>query len=1062
MTPTALSVPEGSNAKYTVVLDAQPSANVTISLSFASGSDEDITVDKTSLTFTTDNWDAAQEVTVSAAEDDDALNSVATIEHTAAGGGYGGVTVSSVTATEADNDNDADAERAALVALYDATDGDNWTNNTNWKSQEPVGDWYGVTVENGVVTELDLNGNNLTGTLPSAIGNLASLKWLSLSHNQLSGSIPVEIGNLTDLGRLYLDSNSLSGAIPAEIGNLTRLHWLLLSSNSLSGEIPSEIGNLTGLGFLIIDSNSLSGAIPAEIWNLTRLQHLSLSINSLSGAIPAEIRNLTSLEVLWGDRNQLSGAIPSEIGDLTRLEALFLGNNQLSGAIPSEIANLTSLEWLLLNDNTELTGELPAGLRLLPITILNIRNTCITTPADSDFQAWLLGIDFSGTDRVCAAGVTVTPTTLSVPEGSNAKYTVVLDTQPSADVTISLSFASGSDEDITVDKTSLTFTTDNWNAAQEVTVSAAEDDDATDGAATIEHSASGGDYGNVSVSSVTATEADNDNDADAERAALVAIYDATDGDNWTNNTNWKSQEPVGDWYGVTVENGVVTELSLGLNDLTGALPSEIGDLTNLERLNLSGNALSGEIPEEIGNLTRLEELWLTGNALSGEIPEEIGKLTSLRRLLLDNNDLSGAIPSEIGKLTSLEGLWLSINSLSGAIPAEIWNLTRLEALGLSINSLSGAIPSEIGNLTSLRALGLNENVLSGEIPEEIGNLTRLEKLNLFTNNLTGAIPSAIGNLTSLQQLWLHDNALTGAIPSTIGNLTNLELLYLNNNSLSGAILSEIGNLTSLERLDLGYNTELTGELPAGLRLLPINYLDIRETCIATPADSDFQAWLAGIRFFDTDRVCVGGVTVTPTALSVPEGSNAKYTVVLDTQPSADVTISLSFAAGSDADITVDKTSLAFTPDNWDAAQEVTVSAAEDDDATDGAATIEHSASGGGYGGVSVPSVTATEADNDKDAVGVTVTPTVLTVPEGSNAKYNVVLDTQPSADVTISLSFALGSDTDITVDKTSLTFTPENWDAAQEMTVSATEDDDVLNGSATIEHTASRAGATAA
>ncbi len=1059
VTPTALSVPEGSNAKYTVVLDTQPSDDVMIAVSFASGSDEDITVDKTSLTFTTDNWDAAQEITVLAAEDDDALNGAATIEHAASGGGYGGVTVSSVTATEADNDaaGVTATERAALVALYDATDGDNWTDNTKWKSEEPVGDWYGVTVRNGAVTRLDLDLNNLRGELPSEIGDLTSLEVLWLTLNNLTGAIPSEIGNLTSLEALNLDNNSLSGAIPAEIGNLTRLHWLLLSSNSLSGEIPSEIGNLTGLGFLIIDSNSLSGAIPAEIWNLTRLQHLSLSINSLSGAIPAEIRNLTSLEVLWGDRNQLSGAIPSEIGDLTRLEALFLGNNQLSGAIPSEIANLTSLEWLLLNDNTELTGELPAGLRLLPITILNIRNTCITTPADSDFQAWLLGIDFSGTDRVCAAGVTVTPTTLSVPEGSNAKYTVVLDTQPSADVTISLSFASGSDEDITVDKTSLTFTTDNWNAAQEVTVSAAEDDDATDGAATIEHSASGGDYGNVSVSSVTATEADNDNDADAERAALVAIYDATDGDNWTNNTNWKSQEPVGDWYGVTVENGVVTELSLGLNDLTGALPSEIGDLTNLERLNLSGNALSGEIPEEIGNLTRLEELWLTGNALSGEIPEEIGKLTSLRRLLLDNNDLSGAIPSEIGKLTSLEGLWLSINSLSGAIPAEIWNLTRLEALGLSINSLSGAIPSEIGNLTSLRALGLNENVLSGEIPEEIGNLTRLEKLNLFTNNLTGAIPSAIGNLTSLQQLWLHDNALTGAIPSTIGNLTNLELLYLNNNSLSGAILSEIGNLTSLERLDLGYNTELTGELPAGLRLLPINYLDIRETCIATPADSDFQAWLAGIRFFDTDRVCVGGVTVTPTALSVPEGSNAKYTVVLDTQPSADVTISLSFAAGSDADITVDKTSLAFTPDNWDAAQEVTVSAAEDDDATDGAATIEHSASGGGYGGVSVPSVTATEADNDKDAVGVTVTPTALSVPEGSNAKYTVVLDTQPSADVTIAVSFASGSDADITVDKNSLTFTTENWDATQEITVSAAEDDDALNGSATIEHTASGA-----
>ena len=1198
--PTALSVPEGSNAKYTVVLDAQPSANVTISLSLASGADEDITTDKTSLTFTTDNWDAAQEITVLAEEDDDALNGVATIEHSASGGGYGGVTVPSVTATEADNDNNVDAERAALVAIYDATDGDNWTENMNWKSQEPVGEWYGVTVDNGVVTELELPDNNLTGEIPAEIGNLTSLWLLILSSNQLSGTIPTEIGNLTNLHHLHLDDNSLSGAIPteienltrldqlglgsnllsgsipseignltnlrflnlrsnslsgeipSEIGNLTRFEQLYLSGNSLSGEIPSEIGNLTRLEILQLDGNSLSGEIPTEIGNLTSLTWLSLERNNLTGAIPAEIGNLTRLEVLRGDRNQLSGSIPaeignltslqnlslehnnltgaipakignltslgrldlwqnslsgeipseignltslgfldlrmnslsgeipSEIGKLTNLEVLWLHDNQLSGAIPSEIgnltslawldlrmnslsgpmpaeignltslerlrlddnqlsgaipseignltslqdlsldhnnltgaipaeiANLTSLEWLDLSYNTELTGELPAGLRLLPVTTLDIQNTCITTPADSDFQAWLAGITFYDTDRVCAAGVTVTPTALSVPEGSNAKYTVVLDAQPSADVTITLSLASGSDTDITIDKPSLTFTTDNWSTTQEVTVKAAEDDDALNGAATIAHAASGGGYGGVSVPSVTATEEDNDNDADAERAALVALYDATDGDNWTENANWKSQEPVGDWEGVTVENGAVTGLDLDGNNLTGTLPSAMGDLTSLKDLHLWDNSLSGAIPTEIGNLTRLERLRLDRNSLSGAIPTEIGNLTRLERLRLDSNSLSGAIPTEIGDLTSLDGLWLDKNELSGPIPTEIGKLTRLEWLWLDHNNLTGEIPAEIGNLTRLRRLDLTGNAFSGEIPVEIANLTSLTWLSLERNNLTGAIPSAIANLTSLE--WL----------------------------------------------DLSHNTELTGELPAGLRLLPVTVLDIRNTCITTPADSNFQTWLAGIAFFDTDRVCVAGVTVTPTALTVPEGSSAKYTVVLTSQPSADITISLSFASGSDEDITVDKTSLAFTTDNWDTAQTVTVSAAEDTDTANGTATIEHTVSGGGYGGVTVSSVTATEADND--AAGVTVTPTVLTVPEGSNAKYTVVLDTQPSADVTISVSLAAGSDADITVDKTSLTFTTDNWGAAQEITVSAAEDDDATDGTATIEHTASGGG----
>ena len=184
-----------------------------------------------------------------------------------------------------------------------------------------------------------------------------------------------------------------------------------------------------------------------------------------------------------------------------------------------------------------------------------------------------------------------------------------------------------------------------------------------------------------------------------------------------------------------------------------------------------------------------------------------------------------------------------------------------------------------------------------------------------------------------------------------------------------------------------------------------------------------------------------------------EGGSATYNVVLDTEPSADVTIAVSFAAGSDVDITVDKTSLTFTTDNWDAAQEITVSAAEDDDATDGTATIAHTASGGGYGGVTVSSVTATELDNDE--AGVTVTPTALTVMEGSNAKYTVVLDTQPSEDVTIAVSFASGSDADITVDKTSLSFTPDNWSMAQEVTVTAAVDNDIEDDAAVLNHKAS-------
>ena len=85
--------------------------------------------------------------------------------------------------------------------------------------------------------------------------------------------------------------------------------------------------------------------------------------------------------------------------------------------------------------------------------------------------------------------------------------------------------------------------------------------------------------------------------ASEDRAALMALYDATNGASWRNSTNWDSSRPLGEWYGVTTDtNRRVTELSLWDNELTGEIPAALGSLTSLVRLSLSGNRLTGEIP----------------------------------------------------------------------------------------------------------------------------------------------------------------------------------------------------------------------------------------------------------------------------------------------------------------------------------------------------------------------------------------------------------------------------------------------------------------------------------
>jgi Leucine-rich repeat (LRR) protein len=168
--------------------------------------------------------------------------------------------------------------------------------------------------------------------------------------------------------------------------------------------------------------------------------------------------------------------------------------------------------------------------------------------------------------------------------------------------------------------------------------------------------------------------------------------------------------------------------------------------------------------------------------LSGAIPSELGNLSNLEYLYLRRNQLSGAIPSELGNLSNLSTLNFIANQLSGAIPSELGNLSNLSSLHLSANQLSGAIPSEFGNLSSLSSLGLFENQLSGAIPSELGNLSNLEFLSLRNNQLSGSIPIELGNLSNLGYLYLYSNQLSGVIPESICNL-NLFLYNISGNQL---------------------------------------------------------------------------------------------------------------------------------------------------------------------------------------------------------------------------------------------------------------------------------------
>ena len=295
-------------------------------------------------------------------------------------------------------------------------------------------------------------------------------------------------------------------------------------------------------------------------------------------------------------------------------------------------------------------------------------------------------------------------------------------------------------------------------------------------------------------------------------AALMAFYNATGGDNWTNNTNWGSDKPFNKWYGVYA-NGTdgkeIVWLDLQNNNLNGELPKEIGGLSSLVSINLTMNKLRGEIPVEIGNLKRLETLLVQDNQLFGQLPCELVNLHNLRTMSLAINDFDGVIPDWIGNMESLTWLQLGGNKFTGSIPESLGKLTNLSYLELLNNQLSGSIPKELTTLPNLTYLHLGWNKLSGDLSSYWGNFPVLEELHLNNNQFTGEIPKELGNVSTLKNIILSENSFSGELPKELSNLNYLESINFDCNQLTGRLPEEYMNLKNLKHLYV-YGNKLNG------------------------------------------------------------------------------------------------------------------------------------------------------------------------------------------------------------------------------------------------------------
>ena len=612
---------------------------------------------------------------------------------------------------------------AALRALYTATGGHSWTNKDRWLTDAPLGEWHGVTTDGeGRVIRLDLDDNNLSGTLPAALANLTSLTHLYMPDNSLSGEIPPELGNLTNLVGLGLRGNDLEGTIPPELGNLSDLALLLLGENQLEGEIPRELGKLRNLLLLHLQDNQLTGPIPPDLGVLSGLIRLSLRDNQLTGVIPAALGNLTNLEGLWLYGNELSGKIPRALGDVairgTLQEAYLASNDDLTDCIP------VGLEAVPENDFQDL------GLPYCPLSY--------SSHMDANYLRNALTVFYNATGG---------------PQGTWSNSENWLTDKPLGEwygITTADELGENTTEMVGLDlrKNGLTGQLPGMLGY----LRNLETLDLSDNELTGPIPANYGDLNTLLNLNLGGNQLTGLIPAELSNNYVLAnLY------LYRNQLTGEIPEQLGNLYGLRT-------LSLPRNQLTGRLPARLSRLANLRWLNLENNQLTGKIPPELGDLTELHGLGLGHNALWGELPEELGKLENLRELYLDDQNIfrvySVTTPDHYGYYNNDDTFWLH-----GPIPDTLGELMDLEILDLSDNRLSEAIPDSLGSLDNLISLYLGDNRLSGTIPTALGNLSYLKNLDLGGNQLEGEIPGSLGSLPLIAvDLYYNNFDIAGCVP----------------------------------------------------------------------------------------------------------------------------------------------------------------------------------------------------------------------------------------------------------------------------------------------------------
>ena len=329
-------------------------------------------------------------------------------------------------------------------------------------------------------------------------------------------------------------------------------------------------------------------------------------------------------------------------------------------------------------------------------------------------------------------------------------------------------------------------------------------------------------------------------------------------------------------------------MDLSRSNVSGIIPTEIGNAVALTYLNLGETSLSGHIPSQMGKLILLQTLDMSYNGnLVGGIPSSFAKLKALKflsfhycvklidvgtkmptwlggLLALTHLDLGGMrhftnLPSDLSKLTALDYLDVSDNAIDGTVPGWLGSsLKKLTHLDIHYNEFTGAISTSIASLKSLQYLDAGYNSFSKAMPEWIGGMIKLEYLDLSYNGFTGTISTTYGELKVLQHLDLNSNSRLslGTLPSQLWSLSSLSYLDVSSCRINGSLPNTL-SLTSLQYLDTSYNF-ISGTLPSQLEgLTSLSFLKL-SSCQINGSLPNSLSRLISLQYFDAGSNSISG------------------------------------------------------------------------------------------------------------------------------------------------------------------------------------------------------------